>query len=427
MNEPVKLVLTADRLFDGIGTTPHTNLALLLNEERIEAVGATKQIQQAAGPTARTIDYGDACLSPGLIDGHTHTTLAADGRPYADLFCETDEIMALVGVRNLHAHLRSGVTTVREHGSRNMLGFALREGLQRGYFSGPRMLVSGRPVTQPNGHFHFCNGTAQTEEEIRSAIRQLVAEGADYIKIMASGGGTKGTDPGKASYSSAELEAAVHEAHHLGVLTAAHCRATESMARALKAGIDLMEHAEFLTEDGGLAFDPKIAQQLADDDIFISPTLQAWTNFPRIVELTTRRALGRFGLAQEAELHRLQARKDERLDIMRRLLDYGMHDRIVPGTDSGPGLIAFGHMDYDLQLLVEAGLSAGEALIAATQTSARAIGRDSDLGTLEPGKIADVAVFTGDPTQDISRVSEVQAVYSAGRLVHTTGRSGTHS
>jgi imidazolonepropionase-like amidohydrolase len=190
------------------------------------------------------------------------------------------------------------------------------------------------------------------------------------------------------------------------------------MARALQAGIDLMEHAEFLSEDGALAFDPKIAQQLADDDIFISPTLQAWTNFPRIVELTNRRSLGRFGLAQEAELQRLQVRKHERLDIMRRLLDYGIHDRIVPGTDSGPGHIAFGHMDYDLQLLVESGLTAGEALVAATQTSARAIGRDSDLGTLEPGKIADITVFTGDPTQDISKVSDVRAVYSEGRLVH---------
>ena len=418
MTESEKTVLRADRLFDGIRTTPRTHSALLLNEERIEAVGPAKEIEQAAGPTASTINYGDACLSPGLIDGHTHTTLAGDGRPYADLFRETDEIMALVGVKNLLAHLRSGVTTVREHGSRNLLGFTLREGLQRGYFSGPRMLVSGRPITQPNGHFHFCNGTAQTEEEIRSAIRQLVSEGADYIKIMASGGGTEGTEPGKASYSSAELEAAVHEAHHLGVLTAAHCRATESMARALQAGIDLMEHAEFLSEDGALAFDPKIAQQLADDDIFISPTLQAWTNFPRIVELTNRRSLGRFGLAQEAELQRLQVRKHERLDIMRRLLDYGIHDRIVPGTDSGPGLIAFGHMDYDLQLLVESGLTAGEALVAATQTSARAIGRDSDLGTLEPGKIADITVFTGDPTQDISKVSDVRAVYSEGRLVH---------
>jgi imidazolonepropionase-like amidohydrolase len=418
MNAAAKTVLTAARMFDGVKTEAQTNSALLLNEERIEAVGPVELIKNAAGPTGIYVDYGDACLSPGLIDGHTHTTLAADGRSYKELFSESDEMMALIGVMNLQIHLLSGVTTVREHGSRNNLGFTLREGLQRGYFAGPRMLVSGRPITQPDGHFHFCNGTAHTEQEIRSAIRQLVAEGADYVKIMASGGGTEGTDPSKASYSSSELAAAVHEAHHLGVLTAAHCRATESMALALKAGVDLMEHAEFLSNAGTLAFDPKIAQQLADDDIFISPTLQAWTNFPRIVELSTRRSSGRFGLAQEAELQRLLFRKNERLEIMRQLLDYGIHERIVPGTDSGPGLIAFGHMDYDLQLLVEAGLSAGDALIAATRTSAHAIGRASDLGTLEPGKIADVAVFAGDPTQDISQVSQVQAVYSAGRLVH---------
>ena len=418
MNATVKTVLTADRLFDGVTAQTQSNVALLLHEARIEAVGPIELMKKVAGPAATYIHYGDACVSPGLIDGHTHTTLAADGRSYKELFSESDEMMAMVGVMNLQAHLRSGVTTVREHGSRNKLGFALREGLKRGYFGGPRMLVSGRPITQPDGHFHFCNGTAQTEQEIRTAIRQLVAEGADYVKIMASGGGTEGTDPSKASYSTSELEAAVHESHHLGVLTAAHCRATESMARALKAGVDLMEHAEFLSDNGTLIFDPKIAQQLADDDIFISPTLQAWTNFPRIIELSARRSAGRFGLAQEAELQRLLLRKNERLSIMRRLLDYGIHERIVPGTDSGPGLIAFGHMDYDLQLLVEAGLTPGEALMAATRTSATAIGRASDLGTLEAGKIADIVVFGGDPTQDISKVSEILAVYLEGRVVH---------
>jgi imidazolonepropionase-like amidohydrolase len=111
-------------------------------------------------------------------------------------------------------------------------------------------------------------------------------------------------------------------------------------------------------------------------------------------------------------------RKNERLAIMRRLLDYGIHERIVPGTDSGPGLIAFGHMDYDLQLLVEAGLTPGEALMAATRTSATAIGRASDLGTLEAGKFADIVVFGGDPTQDISKTSEIRAVYLEGRIVH---------
>ena len=414
MASSIDTILKADRLFDGVCSESQTDRALLIRGDRIASIGQIREIEKVAGPDAVIIDFGDACLAPGLIDGHTHTSLAGDGRPYAEMFAESDEMMVLTGVMNLRRHLLSGVTTIREHGSRNMVGFTLRAAVVRRYVPGPRMLVSGRPVTQPGGHFHFCNGTAKTAQEIRAAIRQLLDEGADYIKIMASGGGTEGTNPGEASYSTHELEAAVHQAHHLGVLTAAHCHATESMARAVAAGVDLMEHAGFITDHEDLSFDPKVAQMLADDDIYISPTLQAYTSYPRILELTERRAAGRFGLAQEAELQRLLARKKLRLDIMRRLLDYGLHDRIVPGTDSGPGILAFGHMDYDLRLLVEVGFSPGDALVAATRVSAEAIGCADTLGTLEPGKQADIVAFTGDPTKDISHLSQVLAVFQAG-------------
>ena len=170
--------------------------------------------------------------------------------------------MVLTGVMNLRRHLAAGVTTIREHGARNRVGFAIREGLQRGYYGGPRMLVSGRPITRTGGHFHFCNETADGVDEVRRSVQRLVREGADYIKVMASGGGTEGTIPSRASYTTDELHAVRHEAHHLGVLTAAHCRAGESMRRAVEAGIDLIEHAEFLEEGERLVFDPKLAEQM---------------------------------------------------------------------------------------------------------------------------------------------------------------------
>ncbi|MEW6750519.1 MAG: amidohydrolase family protein [Candidatus Latescibacterota bacterium] len=237
------------------------------------------------------------------------------------------------------------------------------------------------------------------------------------LPVMASGGGTVGTIPGRASYSVAELHAAVHEAHHFHRLTVAHCRARESMQRAVEAGIDLLEHAEFLDPDEKLRFDPKLAEMMAEAGTYVSPTLQAWTGYPRIVALRERAQQGTATAQEEERLRQLEARAEVRLDVVRRMLDHGLKERLVPGSDSGVGDLAFGHLDYDLQLLVRAGLTPAEALQAATRVSAEAIGLADQIGTLEPGKVADLAAFHGDPTEDVGAFSRVAAVFQAGRRV----------
>ena len=209
----------------------------------------------------------------------------------------------------------------------------------------------------------------------------------------------------------------VHEAHHFHRLTAAHCRATESMQRAVEAGIDLMEHAEFLDPDGPLRFDPQLAEMMAETGIWISPTLQAWCRWPQVSQLRARRDDGDATDAEILELEALEARAQGRLDLMRRMLDVCGKERIVPGTDSGVNDLAFGHLDYDLQLLVEVGFTPGEALEAATRISAEAVGLDDELGTITPGKAADLVAFDGDPTRDVAAVSRVVAVFQAGHRV----------
>lgn len=416
------LMIRAGLLFDGSNGATQPDQAVWITDGRIWAVGPAAAIRQQAPPDSQVIDLGDACLAPGLIDSHTHLSLAGDGRPYAAMVSESDEMMALIGAMNLRKHLAAGITTIREHGARNKVGFVLKEGVQRGYIPGPRMQVSGRPITCTGGHFHFCNEVADGEAEIRKSVRRLVHEGADYIKIMASGGGTAGTIPGRASYSVAELHAAVHEAHHFHRLTAAHCRAKESMVRAVEAGIDLMEHAEFLDPDDQLRFDPKLAEMMVESGIWISPTLQAWTNYPRIVELRRARDAGQLSAQGEQTLQALEARAETRLAVMRQMLEYNLRHRIVPGTDSGVGSLAFGHLDYDLQLLVQVGFTPAEALLSATRISAEACGLADELGTIQPGKVADLVAFAGDPTRDIGAVSQVVAVFQAGqrgkRLTH---------
>jgi imidazolonepropionase-like amidohydrolase len=407
-------LIRAARLADGLSTSSQPNQAVLISDGRIRAVGAADTIASQIPPDTETIDLGDTTLTPGLIDGHTHLSLAGDGRSYVEMFSESDEMMVLTGAYNLRRHLDAGITTLREHGARNKVGFAIKEALSRGYIAGPRMQVSGRPITCSGGHFHMCNEVADGPDEIRRSVRRLVHEGADYIKIMTSGGGTAGTLPGRASYSVEELHAVVHEAHHFHRLTAAHCRAKESMVRAVAAGIDLMEHAEFLDPDHEMRFDPDLAEKMAECGIWISPTLQAWTNYGRIVDLEQKRDRGELSPAAASQLQALSDRAEKRLDIMRRMLDYCRIDRIVPGTDSGVGSLAFGHLDYDLRLLVKVGFTPGEALLSATRISAEAIDMADELGTIEPGKIADLAAFKGDPTKDVLALSDVAAVFQAG-------------
>ena len=408
------VVIKSALLADGLGGAPRSDQAVFVAEGRISAVGPAEAILKDAPPDIDVIDLGSACLTPGLIDGHTHLSLSGDGRSYVEMFSDADEMMVFTGAANMTRHLQAGITTIREHGARNKVGFTLKEGLSRGYLPGPRMLVSGRPITCTGGHFHMCNEIADGEEELRKSVRRLVHEGADYIKIMASGGGTVGTIPGLASYTVDELHAAVHEASRFRRLTAAHCRAKDSMVNAVQAGIDLIEHAEFLEPDNTLHFDPKVAEMMAESGIFISPTLQAWTGYPTIVKLRQRRDSGRLSGEEERELQRLEQRAEKRLDVMRRMLDYCLVERIVPGTDSGVFNLAFGHLDYDLQLLVEVGFTPGEALEAATRVSAEAIGMAAEIGTVEPGKAADLVAFDSDPTSDVSAFSRVEAVFQGG-------------
>src|SRR5205085_1267644 len=232
-----------------------------------------------------------------------HISLAGDGRTYEQMFLDPDELMTVIGLHTMRVHLKSGVTTLRDNGARNRVTFVVREAILRGYVQGPRLLLSGRPITHSGGHFHFCNEVADSAEEVRRSVRRLVAEGADHIKIMASGGATAGNLPFRASYGVEELRAAVETAHHLGRLTTAHCRARDSMERALEAGLDRMEHAEFLvppeevtlgsgvTPTGLMRYDERLAERMLQRGLFVSFTFQAG-GYDTLVELRREREAG---------------------------------------------------------------------------------------------------------------------------------------
>jgi imidazolonepropionase-like amidohydrolase len=423
----VRRYIRAGRVVTASAAGTITDGGVVVEGSRIRAVGPAADLLAQVPPDAVEA-YPDGTLLPGLIDAHAHLTLAGDRRTYEQMVLDPDEMMALVSVRNLQRHLACGVTTLRDNGGRNRVTFIVREAIARGYFLGPRLLLSGRPVTHRYGHFYWCNGEADGLEAIRAVVRQLVAEGADHIKIMASGGATAGNIPYYASYGAEELRVAVETAHGLGRLTTAHCRAKQSMLNALEAGLDCIEHAEFLVpgqvvEYGGgvsssgiMEYDPRVTERLLRQRTFVSFTFQAG-GYDSLVELRAKQAQERLTREETARRDALEAYYDMKLGVFSRLLDDGMRPQLVVSSDAGPFDCEFGRMSWGMELAVLAGMSPLQAIEAATSTAARACGVAELTGSVEPGKEADLLVVHGDPLADIRRMADVAAVYKGGLKV----------
>jgi imidazolonepropionase-like amidohydrolase len=424
MRPPARLSLRADRIIDGRGGAPIQDGVLVLEGDRVVDVRAASTFE--AEEIAGAVHLEGCTLLPGLIDAHAHLTLPADGRTYEQVMLDPDEMMTLSAVRNMKLHLASGVTTLRDNGARNRTTFVLRDALRRGYFKGPRLLLSGRPVTQSHGHFHFCNEVADGTEQVRRSVRRLVAEGADHIKLMASGGETAGTQPYRASYDIAELRAAVETAHQLGRLTTAHCRAREAMANAVEAGLDCIEHAEFLVPPTGNAlgtgvmragvseYDGRLTARMLERGMYVSFTYQT-DGYDTLVRLWDRE--GPLTDAEHQERARLERLYEWKASLFSSLLRDGYLPKLVVSSDAGPGDTQFGRFHYNLELAVKGDMSPGQALESVTRVAAEACGIADVVGTLEAGKRADILAVRGDPLRSITAMANVVAVWRDGKQV----------
>jgi imidazolonepropionase-like amidohydrolase len=427
-----RFLLRSSRIFTGTSSEAGglvTDGIVEVRDGRIGYIGPAANLpQEVAAARLPTLDYGDATLMPGMVDAHCHITLTGDGSTYEEQVLDPDEMLSLISVSNLQRHLAAGVTTIRDNGGRNRVVFVVREAIKRGYIRGPRMLLAGRPVTHSYGHFYWCNGVADGIDEIKAAVRRLVAEGADHIKIMASGGATLGNLPYYASYETDELRAAVETAHGLGRLTTAHCRATTSMENALEAGLDCIEHAEFLEPGGMLEFgagvassglmvyNPAVTERIHKQGTFVSFTAQTGGH-ETLLKLRAGADRGHADAGSLARISALEAYFDMKLGILSSMLNDDLGDVMAISTDAGPYDVSFGGLAHGAGLAVAAGMTPLAALRAVTSVPARACGIADDLGTLETGKVADVLAIGGDVTTDIAKLWDVQAVYQGGHLV----------
>ena len=249
-------LLTAARLLDGSGAGALEDAAVLIEGGTIRAIGRRSEVRPPDGAVATTHEYGDATILPGLVDGHTHLVGIGDGTRGDDLAAQDDDLLLIRATVNARAMLHSGVTTIRENGAKGRIAFSVREAIRRGIADGPSMVVAGRAVTITGGHLHWFGGEADGPDGLRHAVRQLVKEGADFIKIMASGGSTRSSHPYLPAFTPGELQAIVDEARRHERLTAAHAVPSAAIEDCLDAGLDMIIHCSMTGPDRRLRVPP---------------------------------------------------------------------------------------------------------------------------------------------------------------------------
>ena len=405
------LVLRAARLFDGTGADLRRNVAVVIRNGRIERVASADGFQPPAG--ASTVNLGDVTLLPGLIDCHVHLSMELTKGWELDAIKTTPADAALVGVVGAQKTLRAGFTTVRNLGDRGGESVALKNAIDRGVLPGPRIVSARHMLSITGGHGDWNGGfrpglsllgfdpleagLCDSADACRAAVRTQVKYGADVIKISATGGVlSSGDEIGARQFSDEELRAIVSEAHLLDRKVAAHAHGTAGLKAAVLAGVDSIEHGSIL--------DDEAIRLMKERGTALVPTLMAGET----VEAAARAgSLPEFAVAKALQV------RPKMVDSFRRAAAAGV--RIAFGTDSA--VSPHGRNAHEFELMVQGGMTPAAALKAATKTAAELLGRDAEIGTIAPGKVADLVAVPGDPLRDISVVLRPVAVFQAGREV----------
>jgi len=400
-------VIKAGRLVQTEEGTVAKDQLIVVRGNRIEAVGAGVTIPA----NATVIDLSKMTVLPGLIDCHTHLADGkfGEGDPMFQLKKSASQTV-LESVRNARVTLESGFTTVRDVGVYRALNdVALRDAINRGDIIGPRMYVAGAYITITGGagamtgmapdvplpwDFHY--GEANSPWEVRQKVRLLAHNGVDHIKVLSSGAVlTHGSNPKSQEFTLEELQAAVDEASHFGLRVAAHAHAAEGIKNAIRAGVASVEHAT-LIDDEGIALAKQHGTYL-DMDVYDEECIQEQgkngtmpTDF-----LEHDRELG--------EIHRQNFRKAVKAGV-----------KMAFGTDAG--VCDYGTAGKQFAFMVKYGMTPMQAIQAATSSAADLLGRSNEIGSIKPGKYADLIAVPGDPLQDVSLLENVQYVMKEGRI-----------
>jgi imidazolonepropionase-like amidohydrolase len=383
----------------------------------IEAVVPSSTLGDTSG--TKTYDLGDVSLLPGLVEAHSHVHVSPDLDGYANITTETDDRMVMRAAGAVRKALLSGVTTMRDIGSRNQVVFPVRDAIEAGVIPGPRLQLAGTPITTTAGHCWMFGTEADTVEDVVKAVRGQVKLGANVIKIMASGGNfTPTSNPRMTQYPAETLRAAVVEAERLGIYVVAHSHATAGIRNCIEAGIHQIIHCRWLSSDPTVAldYDPDDASRLADEGRWVDPT----------IGLSILGEEARAAGAPQRRLHwgiaAARPSPAQTIEVLRDMRDRGV--RYTTGLDMG-----MAHADYDksaynaIAFVESLGYTPWEGIAASTSVTAEALRVEKTVGSLQSGKIADLMSVEGDPSEDIRALAASTDVVKGGVPVKLGGKA----
>ena len=404
--------ILAGRLFDSTSDKIRENVLITIEGDRIKSIASNAQPPQGAN----VVDLSHATVLPGLIDCHTHLSARADRYDPIFRFKETPFDHAFYAVVNARKTLEAGFTTVRDVGSPPFLAVDLRNTINEGYIPGPRIVASGPAISITGGHGDLNNYSPETRvsmfpeernfqiaddpDQLRHVVRAQVKYGVDVIKILATGGVlSKGDNPGAPQYTFEELKVAAETAHMSGRKIAAHAHGTEGIKNAILAGIDSIEHASLIDEEGirlAKEHGTYLVMDIYNDDYILNEA-------PKV-------GLPQENIDKEKMVGRLQRENFEKA------VKAGV--KMAFGTDAG----VYPHGDNAKQFyyMVKFGMTPAQAIRAATSSAADLIGRAQDVGSIEPGKYADIIAVQSDPLQDVRALEHVDFVMKGGTIYKDT-------
>jgi imidazolonepropionase-like amidohydrolase len=357
-------------------------------------------------PGVRVHDLGDATLLPGLIDAHVHLVWSASAEPHEVVNRESSAVTALRCAQNAALHLKAGVTTVRDVGATYGLSVDIARAVEAGILPGPGVVAAGRAIAMTGGHGWFLGREADGPEAVRHAVRSELKAGATCIKLMASGGVYgQAEEPGSPQLTVEEMRAGVEEAHKAGRKVAAHAYSVAAISNALEAGVDSIEHGSFV--------DRETAERMRERGTCLVPTMSVYAAMSE-----KGPELGAPDYVRRKTAEVLEASRE----AFRLAHEVGV--KIAAGTDCGAPGHPHGTLSRELDLMVEAGATPAQALRYGTSAAADLLGLGDELGTLEPGKRADLLAVAGDPLQDVAALREVRMVVRCGVGVSPGGDGG---
>jgi len=394
----MKIKISNGQLIDGTGVKPYYPVEIIIDNGVIISINrSVKSIDDISYD--RIIDAKNQTICPGLINAHLHLYMDAGISPLHNLSEENSHLSMLRTISRCNQLIKTGITTVRDMGAKDLGIITLRDAIKEGIVDGPRVVVCGKAMAMTGGHAQALADVVDGPDEMRKAVRKMLSADVDFIKLFATGGfGKPGEQLTNYELTIEEMRAAVQTAHAAGKPVAAHAYGNKGICNVIKAGVDSIEHATFL--------DKKSLDLVVEKGIFLVPTL---ANTYKVSKMKHQKYVPK---------EMIETAKQAFPEMMKQFSNaYKAGAKIALGTDGGSWLNAHEDIHTELKLRAQAGVNNMDLITMATQTSAECLNINNETGTIQIGKQSDILIIDGDPIKNINALKSVRLVIKGNKIL----------